>query len=132
MTDVERAEAEGPRPFAAPSKRPALRVVGPYLAVDLLDEGLAVLVALLELAHLFELLGGEPLQPLGDLPDGQPVVVLGLQRAQDGGAQLSPPGGLLGPAEDLVGPLRGLLGNPQPLPGDLLSGLQPLPGGPLE
>src|ERR671911_1135537 len=107
MTGVERAEAEGPRPFAAPpSEGPALRVVvGPYLAVDLPDEGLAVLVALLELAHLPQLIGGEPLQPLGDLVDGQPVVVLGLQRAQDGGPQLRVPGGLLGPAQDLVGPL---------------------------
>src|SRR5215204_1288234 len=127
---TRRGPGPKPRPlFAPPSKGPALRVVGPYLAVDLPDEGLAVLVALLELAHLFELLGGEALQPLGDLRDGQPVVVLGLERAQHGGAQLRLPGGLLGPAEDLVGLLRGLLGDPQALAGGLLGGFQPLPRG---
>src|SRR5215204_2025829 len=127
---TRRGPGPKPRPlFAPPSERLALRVVGPYLAVDLPDEGLAVLVALLELAHLPQLLGGEALQPLGDLRDGQPLVVLGLERAQDGGPELRLPGGLLGPAEHLVGPLRGLLGDPQPPPGDLLGGLQPLPRG---
>src|SRR3954453_1681493 len=47
-------------------------LVGPYLAVDLLNEGLAVLMVLLELAHLLKLLGGEALYPLGDLRDAQP------------------------------------------------------------
>jgi hypothetical protein len=47
-----------PALLVAFSKALALRVVGPYLAVDLLDQGLAVLVLLLELAHLLKLLGG--------------------------------------------------------------------------
>jgi hypothetical protein len=59
--------------------------VGPYLAVDLLDEGLTILVALLLLADLLELLVGEPDEPLGDLFDAQPIVVRGLQSAEDGG-----------------------------------------------
>src|SRR5215211_8004549 len=67
------------------SKALALGVlVGPYLAVDLLDEGLAVLVVLLELAHLLELLGGKALDPPGDLIDGQRVVVGGSKGAIDG------------------------------------------------
>ena len=41
---------------ASRSKALALGVVGPYLAVDLLEEGLAVLILLLELAHLLKLL----------------------------------------------------------------------------
>ena len=60
-------------------------LVGPYLAVDLLDKSLAILMVLLELAHLFELLGGEALDPLGDLRDAQPFVVGGLQCAKYGG-----------------------------------------------
>jgi hypothetical protein len=58
ITDKKRAGASTPRPSALPSKGLALRV-GPYLAVDLLDEGLTILVPLLELADLLELLGGE-------------------------------------------------------------------------
>jgi hypothetical protein len=67
------------------SKALALGVVGPYLAVDLLDEGIAVLMVFLELAHLPQLLGREALDPLGDLLHGQPFVVGGLQRSQHGG-----------------------------------------------
>jgi hypothetical protein len=68
------------------SKALALGVlVGPYLAVDLLDEGLAVLVVLLELAHLLELLGGKALDPPGNLRHGQLVVVRRSEHAQDGG-----------------------------------------------
>src|SRR5215211_3065152 len=118
-------------------------LVGPYLAIDLLDEGLAVLVLLLELAHLLELLGGEALDPLGDLLDGQLIVVRGLEGAQHGGPQLGLAGDLLGLPEDVFGPLGGLLGYPQALPGGLLGGpkplscyllsdLKPLLGGPLE
>jgi len=61
-----------------------LRALGPYLAVELLDEGLAVLVPLLVLADLLELICGETFQPLGDLFDGQLVVVGGLEGTEDG------------------------------------------------
>src|SRR5215212_2648174 len=71
-----------PRPSASRSKALTLGVVGPYLAVDLLDEGFAVLVVLLELTHLLELLGGKALDPPGNLCDGQLIVVCGLQRSQ--------------------------------------------------
>src|SRR5215213_2418575 len=117
-----------PRPSVLPIKRLSLRV-GPYLAVDLLDQGLAVLVPLLVLADLPELLGGKAVQPLGDLRDGQLVIVGGLQRTEDGGFQLRFPRGLLGVPKDLLGLLCGLLSDPEPLPGYLLGGLQPLPGG---
>ena len=60
-------------------------VVGPYLAVDLLDQGLAILVLLLELANLPELLGRKALDPPGNLRDGELVVVRGPERAIDGG-----------------------------------------------
>src|SRR5215217_2739102 len=72
---------------ASPSKGKgfAFLGVGPYLAVDLRDEGLAVLVLLLELAHLLELLGGKALYPPGDLVHAQPIVIGGPQRAIDGG-----------------------------------------------
>src|SRR5215204_3706294 len=73
------------RPYSSPSKGLALGVVGPYLAVDLLEEGLAVLMVLLELAHLLKLLGGEAFDPPGNLCYGQLVVVRGLQCAKDGG-----------------------------------------------
>src|ERR687897_784116 len=118
------------------SKALALRVVGPYLAVDLLDQGLAVLVLLLELAHLLELLGGEALDPLGDLIDGQLVVVGGPKRAKNGGPKLGLAGDLLGPLGCLLGYPQalagGLLGGPKTLPCYLLGDLEPLPGGPLE
>src|SRR5215210_4331288 len=116
-----------PRPSASPSKALALGVVGPYLAVDLLEEGLAVLVLLLELAHLLKLLGGEALYPPGNLCDGQLVVVRGLERAKDGGAYLGLVGGLLGLTQDVLGPLGCLLGYPQALAGGLLGSPKPLP-----
>src|SRR5687767_6163912 len=62
----------------------ALRVLGPYLAINLLDEALAVLVLLFVLADLLKLLDGEAGALLGDLRDGQPLVVLGLQGTEDG------------------------------------------------
>src|SRR5215213_2969463 len=110
-----------PRPSASRSKALALGVVGPYLAIDLLEEGLAVLMVLLELAYLPQLLGGEILYPLGDLLHGQPFVVGGLKRSQHGGPQLSLAGNFLRLPKDLIGLLGGLLGY-----------LKPLLGGPLE
>src|SRR5215204_1154739 len=78
-------ERKSPGPRRFPLKGLWLGVLGPYLAVDLLDEGLAVLMVLLVLAHLLKLLGGEALDPLGDLLHGQPLVVGGLERSQHGG-----------------------------------------------
>src|SRR5215208_6645731 len=132
-----------PRPSASRSKALALGVVGPYLAIDLLEEGLAVLMVLLELAYLPQLLGGEILYPLGDLLHPQPFVVGGLKRSQHGGPQLGLAGDLLGLPEDVLGPLGGLLGYPKTLTGGLLGRSKPLPcyllgglklllGGPLE
>src|SRR5215213_1236883 len=132
-----------PRPSASRSKALALGVVGPYLAIDLLEEGLAVLMVLLELAYLPQLLGGEILYPLGDLLHGQPFVVGGLKRSQHGGPQLSLAGNFLRLPKDLIGLLGGLLGYPKPLLGSLLGCPKPLPcnllgclkpllGGPLE
>src|ERR687894_1793432 len=100
----------------------------PYLALDLPDEGLAVLILLLVLANLLELLGGKAIELLGDLIDGQLIVVSTLQCTQDSGLKLGLAGYLLSLTEDLLGVLGGLLGNPKPLAGDLLGGLQPLPG----
>src|SRR5215217_6936341 len=117
-----------PRPSALPLKRISLRV-GPYLAVDLLDQGLPVLVLLLVLADLPKLLGGNALNPLGDLRDGELFVVSSLQRTEDGGFQLRLLCGLLGLPKDLIGLLCGILSDPEPLPGGLLGGLKPLPGG---
>src|SRR5215208_5036050 len=117
-----------PRPSVLPLKRLSLGV-RPYLAVDLLDQGLAVLVLLLVLADLPELLDGKAVKPLGDLRDGQLVVVSSLQRTEDGGFDLRLLCGVLGLPEDLIGLLCGLLSDPEPLPGYLLGGLQPLPGG---
>src|SRR5215208_5153201 len=114
------------RPSSPPSKGLSLGV-GPYLAVDLLDQGLAVLVLLLVLADLPELLDGKALQPLGDLRDGQLVVVGGLQRTEDGGFQLRLLCGFLGLPKDLIGLLCGLLSDPEPLPGYLLGGFKTLP-----
>src|SRR5215216_3910297 len=110
------------RPSSSPSKGLYLGV-GPYLAVDLLDEGLAVLVLLLVLADLPELLGGKAVKPLGDLRDGQLFVVGGLQRTEDSGFQLRLLCGLLGPPKYLIGLLGGLLCDPEPLPSYLLGGL---------
>src|SRR5215208_7587541 len=115
-----------PRPSVLPLKRLPLGA-GPYLAIDLLDQALAVLVLLLVLADLPELLDGKAVKPLGDLRDGQLVVVSGLQRTEDGGFQLRLLCGLLGLPKDLLGVLCGLLSDPEPLSGYLLCGLQPLP-----
>src|SRR5215207_8486623 len=120
-----------------------LRVLGPYLAVDLLDEGLAILILLLVLADLLELLDRKAVELLHDVLYSQVLVVHGLQGTEDGGLKLLLPGGLLSPPQDLLGLLGGLLGYPEPLvghllgslqslPGYLLGGLQPLLGGPLE
>src|SRR5215208_8140408 len=117
-----------PRPSVLPIKRLSLRV-GPYLAVDLLDQGLAVLVPLLVLADLLELSDGEIVEPPCDLIDGQLFVIGGLQGTEDGGFQLRLLCGLLGVPKDLLGVLCGLLSDPEPLPGYLLGGLKPLPGG---
>src|SRR5215211_7450721 len=84
-------------------------------------------MVLLELAHLLELLGGEALDPPGNLCDGQLVVVCGSKRAQDGGPQLGLAGGLLGLPEDVLGPLGCLLGYPKALAGGLLGGPKTLP-----
>src|SRR3712207_7607855 len=61
-------------PYTTLFRSPALQRfsplgVGPYLAVDALDEALAVLGALLELAHPPELLDGKALELPGDLRD---------------------------------------------------------------
>src|SRR5215204_2125693 len=133
-----------PRPFSSRSRGFALGVVvGPYLAVDLLDEGLAVLVLLLELPNLLKLFGGKAFDSPGNLLDGQRIVVGGPKRAQHGGPKLRLAGGLFGLPEDVLGPLGGLLGYPKALTGGLLGGPKPLPcyllgcleallGGPLE
>src|SRR5215208_746844 len=125
---MEKGPGLQPRPSALPSKRLSLGV-SPYLAVDLLDEGLAVLVVLLVLADLLELLDGKAVQPLGDLRYGQLIVVGGLQGTEDGDLELSFAGSLLRLAQYLIGLLRGLLSDPEPLPCYLLGGLKPLPGG---
>src|SRR5215216_7119148 len=104
-----------PRPSVLPIKRLSLRV-GPYLAVDLLEEGLAVLVILLELTHLPQLLGGKAVDPLGDLLHGQPFVVGGLKRSQHSGPQLRLAGNFLRLTKNLIRLLGGLLGYPQSLP----------------
>src|SRR5215217_156430 len=88
--EEDEAQEKGPgfksQPLSSRSKALVLGVlVGPYLAVDLLDEGLAVLVVPLELAHLLELLGGKALDPPGNFRHGQLVVVRGPERAHNGG-----------------------------------------------
>src|SRR5215207_9285492 len=97
-----------------------LRVLGPYLAVDLLDEGLAILILLLVLADLLELLDRKAVELLHDVLYSQVLVVRGLQGTEDGGLKLRLPGGLLGYPEPLLGHLLGSL---QSLPGYLLGGL---------
>src|SRR5919202_1150231 len=85
-----------PRPSALPLERLSLRA-GPYLAVDLLDEGLAVLVLLLVLA-------GYPLGLLEDLL-GPLGGLLGDPQALPGhllGGLEPPPGGPLGPPQALL------------------------------
>src|ERR687893_245178 len=139
----KRAETEISALGVASKVLPLGILLRPYLALDLLDEGLAILILLLVLAHLLELLGGKAIELLGDLIDGQLIVISTLQCTQDSGLKLGLAGRLLGLTEDLLGVLGGLLGNPktlagdllgglQSLPGDLLGGLQPLLGGPLE
>src|SRR5688572_27764710 len=124
----------GPRRFTL--KGHWLRVLGPYLAVDLLDEGLAILILLLVLADLLELLDRKAVELLHDVLYSQVLVVRGLQGTEDGGLKLRLPGGLLSAPQDLLGLLGGLLGYPEPLLGHLLGSLQSLPGyllgGPLE
>ena len=74
-----RAETRAPALSNPALQRLSLLGVGPYLAVDALDEALAVLGALLEFAHPPELLDGKVVELPGDLRDGQPLVVLGFQ-----------------------------------------------------
>ncbi len=86
-THTKRAGTSMPRPSALLSNGCALGVLlRPYLAVDLLDEGLAVLVVLLVFAHLLQILGRTTLKPLGDLIDGQLIVVRVFEGDKDGGA----------------------------------------------
>src|SRR5829696_2513581 len=129
-------ERKSPVPRRFPLKGHWLRVLGPYLAVDLLDEGLAILILLLVLADLLELLYRKAVELLHDVLYSQLPVVRGLQGTEDGGLNLRLPGDLLSPPQDLLGypePLLGhLLGSLQSLPGYLLGGLEPLLGGPLE
>src|SRR5215208_6921374 len=66
----------GPRRF--PLKGLWLGVLGPYLAVDLLDEGLAILILLLVLADLLELLDRKAVELLHDVLYSQVLVVRGL------------------------------------------------------
>src|SRR5918998_4766243 len=127
--DAKRA-GDNPRPQSIRTVRePALRG-GLYLAVDLIDQGLAALVLLLELAHLLELLGGETVEPLGDLIDVQALVVGGLEGAVDGGPELGLARGLFGLPENLFGLLGGLFGDPKALLGGLDALLRRLLGGP--
>src|SRR5215212_1467732 len=123
-------QSSGPRCF--PLKGLWLRVLGPYLAVDLLDEGLAILILLLVLADLLELLDREAVELLHDVVYSQVLVVRGLQDTEDGGFQLRLLCGFLGLPKDLLGLLGGLLSDPEPLPGGLLSCLQALVGASLE
>ena len=88
--------------------------VGPYLAVDALNEALAVLGALLELAQVLELICGKLIELLGDLRDGQSLVVVRLQGAKHACPKLRLAGGLFSLTQDLLGPLGGLLGHAQP------------------
>src|SRR5829696_662414 len=136
-------ERKSPGPRRFPLKELWLGVLGPNLAVDLLDEGLAILILLLVLADLLELLDRKAVEVLHDVLYSQVLVVRGLQGTEDGGLKLLLPGGLLSPAQDLLGLLGGLLGYPKTLAGGLLGGsktlpcyllggLKPLLGGPLE
>src|SRR5215212_4600086 len=125
-------ERKSPGPRRFPLKGLWLGVLGPNLAVDLLDEGLAILILLLVLADLLELLDRKAVELLHDVLYSQVLVVRGLQGTEDGGLKLLLPGGLLSPPQDLLGLLGGLLGYPEPLVGHLLGSLQSLRGGPLE
>src|SRR5215218_1019459 len=121
-------ERKSPGPRRFPLKGLWLGVLGPYLAVDLLDEGLAILILLLGLADLLELLDRKAVELLHDVLYTQVLVVRGLQGTEDSGLKLRLPGGLLSPPQDLLGLLGGLLGYPEPLLGHLLGSLQSLPG----
>src|SRR5215203_616013 len=121
-------ERKSPVPRRFPLKGHWLGVLGPYLAVDLLDEGLAILILLLVLADLLELLYRKAVELLHDVLYSQLLVVRGLQGTEDGGLKRRLPGGLLSPPQDLLGLLGGLLGYPEPLLGYLLGSLQSLPG----
>src|SRR5829696_8432258 len=122
------SERKSPGPRRFPLKGLWLGVLGPYLAVDLLDEGLAILILLLVLADLLELLDRKAVELLHDVLYTQVLVVRGLQGTEDSGLKLRLPGGLLSPPQDLLGLLGGLLGYPEPLLGHLLGSLQSLPG----
>src|SRR5215211_2061914 len=121
-------ERKSPGPRRFPLKGHWLGVLGPYLAVDLLDEGLAILILLLVLADLLELLDCKAVELLHDVLYSQVLVVRGLQGTEDGGLKLRLPGGFLSPPQYLLDLLGGLLGYPQPLLGHLLGSLQSLPG----
>src|SRR5215213_8232795 len=116
------------RPSALSSIGLALGVLDPYLALDLLDEGLAILILPLVLADLLELLDRKAVELLHDVLYGQVLVVRGLQGTEDGGLKLRLPGRLLSPPQDLLGLLGSLLGGPEPLLRHLLGSLQSLPG----
>src|SRR5215218_5530148 len=122
------SERKSPGPGRFPLKGLWLGVLGPYLAVDLLDEGLAVLMVLLVLADLLELLDRKAVELLHDVVYTQVLVVRGLQGTEDSGLKLRLPGGLLSPPQDLLGLLGSLLGYPQSLTGGLLGSLQSLQG----
>src|SRR5688572_22287619 len=119
-----RAGALKPGPRRFPLKGHWLRVLGPYLAVDLLDEGLAILILLLVLADLLELLDRKAVKLLHDVVYSQVLVVCGLQGTEHSGLKLRLPGGLLSPPQAFLS----LLGYSEPLPGYLLGSLQSLPG----
>src|SRR5215217_6430441 len=121
-------ERKSPGPRRFPLKGLWLGVLGPYLAVDLLGEGLAILILPLVLADRLELLDRKAVELLHDVLYTQVLVVRGLQGTEDGGLKLLLPGGLLSPPQDLLGLLGGLLGYPEPLVGHLLGSLQSLPG----
>src|SRR5215211_682027 len=86
-------ERKSPGPRRFPLKGLWLGVLGPYLAVDLLDEGLAILILLLVLADLLELLDRKAVELLHDVVYTQVLVVRGLQGTEDGGLKLRLPGG---------------------------------------
>src|SRR5215213_3001888 len=121
-------ERKSPGPRRFPLKGLWLGVLGPYLAVDLLDEGLAILILLLVLADLLELLDRKAVELLHDVLYSQVLVVCGLQGAKDCGLKLRLPRGFLSPPQDLLSLLGDILGYPEPLLGSLLGSLQSLPG----
>src|SRR5215217_6272379 len=98
-------ERKSPGSRRFPLKGLWLGVLGPNLAVDLLDEGLAILILLHDVLY------------------SQVLVVRGLQCTEDGGLKLLLPGGLLSTPQDLLGLLGALPGYPEPLLGHLLGGL---------